>query len=744
METGIIKSDIRHTMRSMKKAMQGNVIRALVELITNAEDSYIRLDSEGNKGQEQIIEILYEKEGYDCQFAVRDQAEGMSLDDIKRGFTHYGAATSGLKKGIKVRGYFGQGAKDALASMAKGRICTIKDAVFVECRILVKNNEPTYEIDDPITVTDKIRKEHGIVENGTVAYFLARYKHVTIPQFDTVQEELANNYLLRKIMMNQSRKIYVVEVNSDRKRRLRYRLPEGKLLVRDSFRIEFGKYGYFPVDLELFRAENCELEQAGDGRTGGLLIVDEEDVVLGISLFKYNNEPLAARFCGELRINNFRKLLENEEPVLSDDRDGLEHRHPFCQKLIKKTEEYLTEKVKEESVRKQKEEQSKILGEEKKRYQKAFSILNQIAEEEAKEITNLGSDIDDDINAPTDGICFYPTVANITVGKRYNFELRIDPSAIKKESDIKIDCNSSKIKIHPTSVRLIDHEKREKIVRKYISVEGREANIEGIVLATVGKRSCSAKVNVVPEQEMLLTEGMVFDPENITIRPNQPRKASLYVYVKMIEHGSVIKLSSDNDSIQFTPNEIVVNENDAKRGMAKYDIELWGEQEGQSAMVSAEYETYMAILGVHIKSKKDQQDKDNKGMFSEPDFDFDPDPIQRSSYSQTTGKIIIYVNFPTVKMYLGDSRQFAKTLTAQVLVADLVAERCFHEIAKKKAEASGALAPEAIPDRIRSYQFALSKKYGKKVHELLVDQEQLRKSQSQFKLQEKKAAVAAI
>ena len=40
MEKGVIQSDSRHTTRSIRKAMQGNVIRALVELITNADDSY--------------------------------------------------------------------------------------------------------------------------------------------------------------------------------------------------------------------------------------------------------------------------------------------------------------------------------------------------------------------------------------------------------------------------------------------------------------------------------------------------------------------------------------------------------------------------------------------------------------------------------------------------------------------------------------------------------------------------------
>jgi len=81
MVRGIIKADDRHTVRRIKTAMQGNVIRALVELITNADDSYIRLEDEAKASG--TIEILYKKDGYRGLFAVRDFAEGMLIDDVK-------------------------------------------------------------------------------------------------------------------------------------------------------------------------------------------------------------------------------------------------------------------------------------------------------------------------------------------------------------------------------------------------------------------------------------------------------------------------------------------------------------------------------------------------------------------------------------------------------------------------------------------------------------------------------------
>ena len=70
MEKYEIQADRRHMVRSVQTAMQGNAIRALVELITNSDDSYCDLEDFGNKPSG-LIEILYRKDGYSCHFAVR-------------------------------------------------------------------------------------------------------------------------------------------------------------------------------------------------------------------------------------------------------------------------------------------------------------------------------------------------------------------------------------------------------------------------------------------------------------------------------------------------------------------------------------------------------------------------------------------------------------------------------------------------------------------------------------------------
>jgi hypothetical protein len=720
-ERGEIEVDSRHTARGIRTAIQGNVIRALTELITNADDSYTRLESE-NKPAKGIIEIEYKKERYGCEFTVRDFAEGMSVDGVRLGFTHYGASTSGLSEGKRVRGYFGQGAKDALASMKDGKICTFKDDSFVECRLYIENGKPRYEIIGPNHETQVPRYKHKIHENGTVAYFKNDPNQgVKTPQFDTVHEQLANNYLLRKIMTNPKRKITLLNKNSTEIREIKYLLPPGKKILSERFSIPFKKYDNFPILITIFRADN-ELTQAGDDRAGGLLIIDEAEAVLDISLFKFDNEPFAARFFGEVTIEGFRKLLENEETVLSEERNGLQKRHPFCVDLINEIEKRLAAKVNEERARKQQEER-KMGDKELLRYKKSFDFLNKIAEEEIQEAINLGDIRSKEIEAPPNGMCIYPSSAQITVEKRYNFQLWIDTKKITFGSLIKVESSKSKIQVISPEIEICESD-GEGVIRKSVTIIGREPNIAGRIFAKFRNIFTEANVSVIPEKEFLLSEGLIFQPESITLHPNRTRKVYLIVNLKKISVGNTIKIISDNDTIKISPTEVIVAKSSVVNDLAKFELDIWGEGIGQHAMITAQHGESMSFLGVSITAKEETTVVGRKGMFSnEPEYNFDLEPTQRAHYSKETGKVIIYVNFPTIKYYVGKNLEYIETLPAQILLSDIIAEKCFYEIAKNKVEQRAALInPDGVYDNIQREANLLSKKHGKTFHELSVDQ----------------------
>ena len=71
-------------------------------------------------------------------------------------------------------------------------------------------------------------------------------------------------------------------------------------------------------------------------------------------------------------------------------------------------------------------------------------------------------------------------------------------------------------------------------------------------------------------------------------------------------------------------------------------------------------------------------------------------------------------------------------MSAQVLVADIVAEQCFLSIANKVVEESSVLLdPSQKYIRVQQKAFELSKKFGEKIHQVLVDQELLKKAKTE-------------
>lgn len=734
LDKGVIDVDPRHTLRSIKSAIQGNVIKTLVELITNSHDSYTRLEESGKKISGQIL-ITYSKKGNTGYFTVFDEAEGMSYEEVKSKLTIYGKATSGLKDGFSVRGYFGQGIKDALISMIGGEVHTVKDGKYTKCKLYNENEKPIYEITPTIPVSEEHRKELKISLNGTVVKFIADPLHnITVPHLSTVQAELANNYQLRTILMNENRKISVKSLDDAKPRILIYKTPPGKEVRSERFEVKFKDYPNFNVNLSIWRSEK-ELTQSGDTREGGILIADENENVLGISLFKFENEPLASHLFGKMQINSFSELLKKEEPVLKDERDteGLEIRHPFCNDLITKTENILQEIIDEEKKRKQLESITRMDKESKERFKKALDILNEIAEEEAKDIDDLGEGKSEELEPPPGGLCLYPSNATVTVGKKYALRLRIDTKKFKAGSLIKISSSNKAIRLitDQITLHLEDH---DQILERFINFEAVEPNKTSKVIAEIGKKSTYSEIITIPERDFLFTEGMVFDPQSITLHTNRPRKVRLYVYTKIIQGGSKIIIRSDNESITTSIDEIIVNEALAEKDIFTVDFEIWGNKIDENGVISAEYEKFfMALLDVKVISEKEEEKKGFKGIFRDYEFNFEKDPLQRVSYSRETGKIILYGEFPSLKHYIGEYGKYASLLTSQVLIADLVSETCFREIAKRKVEKSGVLInPLGKPDMINAETYNLSKKYGLRLHQILVNQDLLTSEQIQL------------
>lgn len=122
---GAIPYHPRAAMQDSGLAMGRDVVRALVEMVTNASDSYSRLERR-HVAVDGVIEIAAERvrSGDYNRIIVRDHAEGMGRNDLATRLLQAGARTSEAGD----RGLQGRGAKD-IAFFGRAQYQSIKNGM---------------------------------------------------------------------------------------------------------------------------------------------------------------------------------------------------------------------------------------------------------------------------------------------------------------------------------------------------------------------------------------------------------------------------------------------------------------------------------------------------------------------------------------------------------------------------------------------------------------------------------------
>lgn len=106
------------------KATVKSILDAIVELVTNSDDSFKTIEQGGERIDKAIIEIKISRAiGGNCkELIISDSAAGMNRDDLLNEAIKFGGETGGRKKGRKVRGFFGRGLKESIIALGEGII----------------------------------------------------------------------------------------------------------------------------------------------------------------------------------------------------------------------------------------------------------------------------------------------------------------------------------------------------------------------------------------------------------------------------------------------------------------------------------------------------------------------------------------------------------------------------------------------------------------------------------------------
>ncbi len=315
-----------------------SIEKALVELITNSDDSYARLDKAGIQTSGEIL-VQYERHHRGALMVVTDKAEGMSYEQVRRILT-YGGAHSPLARGESGgRGYFGRGLKQAIYGLGHGWIETVHAGRLSRIE-LFRSENGGYIYDDgsgdrPALPSDYARL--NLVENGTQVTIVIENSHVNISRYGSLMQAVSNNIYLRDVL--ERRTIELVNLQHGKELELsgqiHYEAPPSVLLLGPDHvgHFEFEKTLY-PFTLTLKRALDAELIPSGDERTNGLVVISDM-AVLDCQLFEYENQVGTEYLFGTVRCPALIDKLSQGMAIISDEREGLNQKDPFVNAFSK-------------------------------------------------------------------------------------------------------------------------------------------------------------------------------------------------------------------------------------------------------------------------------------------------------------------------------------------------------------------------------------------------------------------------
>ena len=510
------------------QAIGHDLLKGFLELITNSDESYARLEAKGQTVSGKI-EIEVDRRPRKKQTVIRivDFAEGMDEVQLERCVGNYGEDTSGQVG----RGIFGMGLKDTINAFGEGTITSFKDGKKYSC--ILKNVEDL-EIAQGRQVTGADKKQFRNASGGTVIEIVVQNPKVRIPFIDSLRQQLQRHVCLRGIMTDPSRKVMLRDLRSGSSDELSYQTPNGENLL-DNFKLRLPSYPDVQATLTISRAVGAEtLSQSGSDRTGGILVISKR-TYHEATLFGFDEDPHALRLFGELRCDDIYGLQAAGDPIVDKNRNGLRKDHSLTRELFAAAREQLAQIIEREKEKEKEKNRSLEKEQTLRRFKDAVRNLNQIAKKELQiGGAGVGGDGPGDhreMRAPTDGFEFIPDIYRIVLAEREALKLRIQvdgATGIAVGDRIEISCDNPHIKIlddRPVVPKLTTEDPPISVV--HVAVEGLQANAEGFVTAKCGVKTAIAAVEVVStkKQKEHQPSGGLFRDIRYEEQPNQPLRS---------------------------------------------------------------------------------------------------------------------------------------------------------------------------------------------------------------------------
>mgnify|MGYP001260038204 CR=1 FL=1 len=342
-ETFEVEYSKRGFRQDSDDAMRGDIVRGLVEIITNADDAYIR--NKDNKGAIHIAtnHLDIKKRNGRATIFVADSAGGMSYEEMRQKLSIIGARTSNYEQGERVRGLLGRGFKD-VASFGSIELESIKANEWSKITldndgkvVLLTGTEEKMD-----TIRERLRLKLG--ESGsTVTINCDNSRNKTLN--NKVSARLSTHFELRGII--NSRDVFFEEIDTKKTRvqKLFYEAPSGKRILEKT--VSIPNYPDAEAKFEVYEMDEGQSGQINAESHHGI-IIHGEHAMYENTMFSLSSRPGAAFVRGYFSCSYIDDLIRefddkqeqdlspteaNPMRLVSRARDGLISEHPFVGEL---------------------------------------------------------------------------------------------------------------------------------------------------------------------------------------------------------------------------------------------------------------------------------------------------------------------------------------------------------------------------------------------------------------------------
>jgi hypothetical protein len=684
-ETGTLIYTGRAFQQDANEAMRGDVVRGLIELITNSDDAYL---SHGPDARGKIGIEVEHRRSQPWKLIVRDRAKGMRAVEMKQKFVELGGRTSGFEAGLERRGNLGRGAKDlaAFGDVTFESVCDDRYSHFV------LRKDGTWELDPERSARPEDRDLLGIPRGNGLVVTVDVMPNIRCPRHDTLRQKLSRHFQLRDILNDPHREIHLTNLNDGTRDRLIYQYPS----LPAVFDADISVLGYpdaVPTHLVIWRLpERSDESSTDEGRTTGILIKGGRAIYEN-TLFGLEGNPHAGWFAGRLtcpyidtlarefddRLQNGQVLtVANPVPIISRRRDGLASDHPFVIALKAAAEVPLRELVTAEAER----ARTDLDGSESQSTRNSLDRLadevgrllgEELREIEAEELP-LGPEGLPPVLAiaPEQVIAYMGEIRTLTVVASANSSSLGDSIAVSADP-------GGVVELLTPEISLRAHGRRDDVLVGQVRVRPMLVGEVTIITVTLGDRTAQALVEVRParveiEEEILAPDSLMFERPSYQVGWLKRKPLKIFAPVEFVaENGSTLQISSSDPGIVVRGPTCELIFDDASH-FYKGTVTIEARTLASRAVVRASAEGVIAETQVFVVRREEGPRVAIRILKEEMGFwraISDNEPLESGGERMV---IKILGRHPALRGYLGDNLEGQDSPVCRGMIAEIVAD----------------------------------------------------------------------